>query len=359
MPNDSGQVLAWPPNLRARISRGGFGEEAPFAKRAGIRRNCAPGYWWPSLLYQKLQHNMRLRIMIMMSATPRFHVGEAGLLIRFGSLMRAASVALYKDNCFSIAKGAAYSAVLAFFPILTTLAALLVETNADAVSRVVMRLLYDVVPPGTEDVVLRLFNVPGQRPTWLLIVAVVLAAWAGSGVMVSLMEGFHSIYHIRDGRSFVSERLLAMLLVIGAAMPVLGVSLVLLFGNRAQTWIISTVGLLDEYRDLRSSVRLVWQVLSLLIAAAAIVILASAVYYFGPDRRQRLRQVVPGAILATALWAVATSVLAWYFRHITDYNVLYGSVGAGLALLVWSYVLAVIALFGCEFNAARERDPRG
>jgi membrane protein len=40
---------------------------------------------------------------------------------------------------------------------------------------------------------------------------------------------------------------------------------------------------------------------------------------------------------------------------VTDYNVLYGSVGAGLALLVWMYVLAVITLFGCEFNAIRER----
>jgi membrane protein len=62
--------------------------------------------------------------------------------------------------------------------------------------------------------------------------------------------------------------------------------------------------------------------------------------------------------LATVLWSIATLGVAWYFRHITDYNVLYGSVGAGLALLVWSYVLAVVALFGCEFNAALERNSR-
>jgi len=30
---------------------------------------------------------------------------------------------------------------------------------------------------------------------------------------------------------------------------------------------------------------------------------------------------------------------------------MYGSVGAGIALLVWMYVLAIIALIGCEFNA--------
>ncbi len=34
---------------------------------------------------------------------------------------------------------------------------------------------------------------------------------------------------------------------------------------------------------------------------------------------------------------------------------MYGSVGAGIALLVWMYLMAVIALIGCEFNAEYER----
>ena len=74
------------------------------------------------------------------------------------------------------------------------------------------------------------------------------------------------------------------------------------------------------------------------------------------------QSVFPGAMLATFLWLIATLAFAWYIRHVADYNVLYGSVGAGLALLVWMYVLAVITLFGCEFNAVRERilrAPRG
>ena len=74
------------------------------------------------------------------------------------------------------------------------------------------------------------------------------------------------------------------------------------------------------------------------------------------------QSVLPGAMLATFLWLITTLAFAWYIRHVADYNVLYGSVGAGLALLVWMYVLAVITLFGCEFNAVRERmlrAPRG
>jgi membrane protein len=68
-----------------------------------------------------------------------------------------------------------------------------------------------------------------------------------------------------------------------------------------------------------------------------------------------LRVVWPGAFLATALWLLATSAFAWYVRNIANYNVLYGSIAAVIALLVWMYLLALIALLGCEYNAVRER----
>ena len=206
-----------------------------------------------------------------MTTAPRIYVGDTGFLARFWSLLQEAFVSLYSDGCLAIAKGAAYSAVLAFFPVLTTLASLLVQANADAVSRTVVRLLYDVVPPGTEDIVRGLFNVHGQRPTFLPIFAMILATWAGSGVMISLIEGFRAVYRIPSGRSILQERIVAMLLVIGASIPLLGASTLLVFGGRAQAWVMTTLGLMEEYRDLRGWVRLLWQLLSLLIAAGAMI----------------------------------------------------------------------------------------
>ena len=55
---------------------------------------------------------------------------------------------------------------------------------------------------------------------------------------------------------------------------------------------------------------------------------------------------------------LATSAFSWYVQNIGSYNVLYGSIGAVIALLVWLYLLAGIALVGCEFNAEGERDSR-
>jgi membrane protein len=172
---------------------------------------------------------------------------------------------------------------------------------------------------------------------------------------MSLMEGFRSIYRIPSGRSFLYERSVAMLLVFGAALPALGASALIVFNNRAQRLVISSIGLAAGDFDLQGWLRLAGQGLSVGIAVSAMVVITAVVYYFGPNRKQTLGRVMPGAALATVLWLLSTLAFGWYVRHIANYNVLYGSVGAGLALLVWMYVWSVIALFGCEFNAVRER----
>ena len=289
-----------------------------------------------------------------MASSPNIYIADVGIVTRLWSRLRAAFQATYEDGCFGTAKGAAYSSLLAFFPVLTTLAAVLVQANADAVARTIARLLYDVIPPGTEDIVRTLFVVKGRRPTLLVAGAVVLSVWASSGVMMSLLEGFQAIYRIPSGRSFVKERVVAMWLVLVAAIPLLGASALIVIGNRARLSFIAWLGV-ARGDDLRSWVQLAGQVLSFAIALGAIVVIMALVYYFGPNRKQSFRKVFPGAVVATVLWLLSTLAVAWYLRDIANYNVLYGGVGAGLALLVWSYVLSLITLFGCAFNAVHER----
>jgi membrane protein len=135
-------------------------------------------------------------------------------------------------------------------------------------------------------------------------------------------------------------------------LPVLGASGLIVFGARVEQSIRHWLG---GGTDLTGWIWLAGQALRYGAPFASFVVVTMILYYFGPNRKQGLRNVAPGAILATLLWLLATSVFAWYVRNVGKYNVLYGSVGAGLALLVWIYVLAIIALFGCEFNAASEK----
>ena len=274
---------------------------------------------------------------------------------RFWQALLSASEGLYDSNCFSIAKGVAYSALLSFFPLLTTLAAVLVQARADEVSHTIASFLFEVVPPGTEDVVRALFVVHGRRPATLLAVAVVLAAWAASGAILSLMEGFREIYNIPSGRGWLRDRGVAILLVIATVGPMWCASALIVFGSRAERVVTSWMGLLPAGADLTGGVQLLGELLRFGVAFGSFVLVSALIYYFGPNRKQSFRVVFPGAVLATVLWLAATLAFGAYVRYVANYNVLYGSVGAGLALLVWMYVLSVITLFGCEFNAVRER----
>jgi membrane protein len=286
---------------------------------------------------------------------PRIYLIEAGWISRFLGVLRAALVATVEDSSLSIAKGAAYSSLLSFFPVLTTLTAILVQANATDVARTIASFLYEVVPPGTEDVVLRLFVVHGERPRYLLIGAVILALWAASGAIMSMLEGFRSIYRIPSGRSFIQERAMAVFLVLISTVPVVGASALIVFGTKAETFLMQHLGLAAQDADIKGWLEFLSETLRLGLAFASFVLVTALLYYLGPNRKQTFANVYPGAILATVLWVGATLAFSWYVRHISNYNVLYGSVGAGLALLVWMYVWSVITLIGCEFNAARER----
>jgi membrane protein len=182
-----------------------------------------------------------------------------------------------------------------------------------------------------------------------------VSLWAASGVIMSLMEGFRAAYDIPSGRSFLREHALAMLLVVAAIIPLLTASLLILFGGQVQRWLGSWLGLIPAGAELRGGLAVLFAMARHLISLAAIVLAAAILYYFGPNRRQRWRLVWPGALLATALWFLTTLLFAWYVRNIANYNVMYGSIAAVIALLVWMYLLAFIAFLGCEFNAQREK----
>lgn len=273
----------------------------------------------------------------------------------FGWLLRRSLLASFDDNCFSIAKGAAYSALLSFFPVITSAATILVQTRAEFVSRTLQDALSQIVPPGSEELVVQQFRVSGVRHNSLIVVALFISLWAASSVIKSLIEGFQAAYRVPRNRSFLRGSALAMSLVLLSAVPLLAASVLILFGSQLEKAVLATI----NSDKLISSYAWIWLLLGriarYLLAFVATVTVTAILYYFGPYRKQRWRYVWPGAILATTLWLLATSGFAWYAGHIAHYNVLYGSVGTALALLVWMYLLAAIALIGCEFNAEFER----
>ena len=273
-------------------------------------------------------------------------------------LLRRSFIAAIDDGCIGVAKGAAYSALLSFFPVLTSAATVLVQSHAEFVSNTIENGLSEIVPPGSEDLVVQQFRVTGARPISLLIVAGLISLWAASGVIKSLIDGFQAAYRVPRNRGILHQSWVAMGLVLLAAIPLFGTSLLIVFGGQVERVVLNWM----KVDPLLNPLAGIWAWVSRLarytLSFGATVLITSGLYYFGPNREQHWRYVWPGAVVATIFWMLATSGFAWYVRNIAHYNVMYGSIGAAIALLVWMYLMAFIALIGCEFNAQYERSIR-
>jgi membrane protein len=277
------------------------------------------------------------------------------ILLHLPYLLRRTLLASIDDGLFAVAKGAAYSALLSFFPVLTSVATIFVQVRADYVQQNLAAFLSQILPPGTETTVLQQFRYHGQRPIGLLVLAFTLSLWAASSVIKSLIDGFNAAYRVPVNRSMLAHIGMGIMLVIFAGIPLLGASALILFGGAIQGAVLNYMEIDPILTPLAGGWKVFSQAMRYIVAFAATASLTAMMYYYGPFRKQRWRAVWPGAIVATVLWMLATLVFGWYVRNITNYNLLYGSVGTSIALLSWMYILAIIALFGCEFNAEAER----
>ena len=100
-----------------------------------------------------------------------------------------------------------------------------------------------------------------------------------------------------------------------------------------------------------------------LIGGLAFVVLFSlyALFYgWLPDIPQRLRTVLPGALVGATMWLIAAGILSYTLRSATRLSVVYGSFAGTVATLVFLYASAVTLIFGAEINGIlRERRPPG
>jgi len=142
----------------------------------------------------------------MPSTSPSLYLVRSGPLLRFWGLFRQAlRPPLMKTTVSALRKGAAYSSLLAFFPVLASITAILAQVKAYAVAGVFSRFSSKLCrqAPGSGAI-----SIHDQRtkPGWLILAGTILSAWAASGAIMSLLEGFQAAYRLPSGRPFVKQR---------------------------------------------------------------------------------------------------------------------------------------------------------
>jgi membrane protein len=267
-------------------------------------------------------------------------------MLRFLRLLRLAFWRAFQHDAFSIAKASAYSAILTFFPALLVVGSVLATWRKGApYMREISYALSRILPAGG-GAAMNFLRGAAQRPVGLLITASLLTLWTASGVMISWMEGFRRCYELPKIWGLVKERLISFLLVIFALLPMTFATLLVALGSKVETNILFYTA-----REYSPIILVMWGAIRWLIATLTSIAVIALIYHNAVPRTQPWHSVIPGATLATAMWFSATLLFGFYLRHYADYSIIYGSLGAAIALLVWMYMVSLVVLVGAEFNA--------
>lgn len=222
------------------------------------------------------------------------------------------------------------AAVLALVSALSSLESLVGESVANDVETEVQRFITDTFADSAtlNDTVAELFN---SSSAGVATIATIAALFTLSRAFAGLIRALDIAYEVDDRRPWWFVRLVAIGLGVGTVLVV-----------AAGATLLATLPSLP----FDSAVRL----LTAPGVLVALIMWAATVFHVGPNHRTPWRYDLPGAVVTTIGWVVASQGFAFYVRASGQGNQVQTGVGAILLALSLMYVLSVVLLVGAELN---------
>jgi membrane protein len=255
-------------------------------------------------------------------------------------------VARVFPRCSMISQAVAYNLFLAFFPTLLAIVGIANSRIGDKTS--LLDLITDLtrfLPPGSQQIVGQFLVKRGPDAWKIAFAGWVGTIFVGTQVMKLVMDGIHLVYGDDDDPGFIRRQLRALLLLLVTIAPLLAAAIIGVFGKPLRRWYGWEFGHAIALQG-------VW---GIFFPAVAIVLAATSltvIYRVARPHGESLRNVLPGALVATLLWWLANVVFGVYVRKV-PYSVVYGGLAAVIGLLIWMQVSAIIIFLGAAWNAER------
>ncbi len=254
-----------------------------------------------------------------------------------------------EDRLHVIAAGVAFYGLLATFPALAAIVSTFgLLFDPDHMTRQ-LDLLSRLLPHASAELVVRqLGQLTGANHGALGLGtagSVIVALWAGSAGMRTLMQALNVAYDLKERRGY--------LLRFGTSLVL---SSVVIVGMLLAASIIVLLPIVSEAAGVSGSIRSAIGWLRWPIVAGSFWIALVLVYRYGPCRdKPRWSWVSRGAIVAVVIWLIASGLFSLYVRWFGTFNKTYGSMGAVVVLLLWFLLSSWAVLIGAEVDATAER----
>ncbi len=249
------------------------------------------------------------------------------------------------NHIFSFAAALSYYFVLAFFPALITLAAIVAYLPIPDLFNTIVTTLARMAPPQSMGLIRRIVaDVITPSRGALLSFGLVGTLWVCSSGFATLIEAMNVAYDIPETRPWWKTRWLAveLMFVVGTLVTIATVLIIL--GPHFGLYLAKHLGITRGFA-------VIWPVLRYVLAVGFSILAVEMVYFMAPNIKQKFTSSLSGAVVAVAGWILASEGLGWYFSNFGHLNKTYGVLGGGIALLTWLYWSGFIILVGAELNS--------
>lgn len=254
------------------------------------------------------------------------------------------------NDLFGMASEMGFMLVIGFFPFMLFLMAFFGWLGKHTFMIPLMQFMQQVMPDDIIGLLQRVmnevwfFSKGGLIATLGFVITVILS----TNALAIVAKGLNRAYQIEDSRSFLYNRLLALVMVfVNASVLFLSIDLII-FGKIIIQFLTTYLGLTAHAGNLILFIR--WP-----IAFIALFIMAYLQYYILPDlkgeEKLRRRSALPGAIFFTISWLIGSWGFSIYINNLHTYNFVYGTIGAFAVLMIWLYYTSILILVGGELNS--------
>jgi membrane protein len=253
-----------------------------------------------------------------------------------------------EDRLLAVAAGVVFYGLLAVFPAVTALVSLYGLFASPAAIGDQLSLLAGILPQGALEILReqigRLTAGSGAKLSLGFIFGLAVALWSANAGMKAIMDALNVVYEEKEKRGFIKLNLVSLAFTfagIAALLLALGAVVILPLA-------LSFLGLQNVTDLLFRLAR--WPLLLML------VILGLAVLYrYGPSRREpRWQWISVGSVFAAIAWLIGSALFSWYLSSFANYNATYGSLGAGIGMMMWMWISSIVILFGAQLNSEIE-----
>ncbi len=247
-----------------------------------------------------------------------------------------------QDAVGAFAAQSAFFIILSFFPFIMLLLTLLqyLPFSQEQLSHFTIGFLPDDIDRLVQSVINELYE---KASGTVVSITAVVALWSAAKGVMALTKGFNAVYGIDETRGYLRLRLRAMLYTLAFVIILLVTLGVLVFGSSIYHWLIARMP---------SRLDMALRIISMRSLAGFVLlsVFFLLMYLFLPNRRTRIRDELPGAVVSACGWLAFSYIYSYYIEHLGNFSYLYGSLTAVVLLILWLYFCMYILFFGAELN---------